>query len=66
MNENVMLMHALSAVVHLREHIDTGEPLDLVAAKSSLSDPSLRSWVDESLVLLPVRRDGKHPTEPAA
>ena len=53
-----MLMHVLSAVAHLKEYIDTGEPFDLVAAQSSLSDPSVQAWIRESTVLLPVRRDG--------
>ena len=51
-------MHALSAVAHLKEHIDTGEPLDLIAAQSSLDHPSLRAWIERNEVLLIVRRDG--------
>ena len=54
----------LSCVVHLAEHIDTGEPLDLAAATGNLNDPDVLAYlatVDRAL--LPCRRDNKPPLD---
>ena len=48
-----------SAVVHYQEHIDTGEALDLGAARGCLDNPLVSQWIDDNEALLPLRRDGK-------
>jgi len=52
-----------AAIVHLLEHIDTGHPMDLHAARGVLSLPDVKSRFDEmrKAALLPLRRDGKDP-----
>ncbi len=57
-DEEMLLMRAMNAVVHLIEHIDTEEPLDLAAAIAMLNDSALTDWIRKNPVLLPVRRDG--------
>ena len=48
----------LNMIVHLVEYIDTGEPLDIAAAKSSLNYPEVAEALEPG-VLLPVTRSGK-------
>ena len=58
----VVVISLISAVVHYQEHIDTGEPADLVAAKGAISaNLVVRDWARENRVLLPLRRDGVDP-----
>jgi len=60
MDDNEMIVVQLaSAVIHLQEHIDTGEPLDFAAAESNLAHPLVESWMSENKALLPLRRDGR-------
>jgi len=56
-NETIVVQLA-SAVIHLQEHIDTGEPYDFSAAESNLAHPLVEQWMVDNKVLLPVRRDG--------
>lgn len=51
-------MFAMCVVVHLKEFIDTGEPMDLCAADGLLNGTELRAWIEENEIILPVRRDG--------
>ena len=55
----IIVVQLASAVVHLQEHIDTGELLDLEAAKGNMAHPFVTRWLANNKVLLPVRRDGK-------
>jgi len=55
-----LLLAFAGAAVHYQEFIDSGESVDLLAAKTSLhSYPSVREWADRNAVMLPVRRDGR-------
>lgn len=49
-----------SAIVHLLEHIDTGNALDYDAALGVLYSTDVERAFDD-LALLPLRRDGKDP-----
>ena len=53
----IMIIQLASAVVHLQEFIDTGEPNDLDAAQTNLAHPLIQKWMAENEVLLPLRRD---------
>ena len=53
----------MSAVVHLKEFIDTGESSDLDAADGLLSGTELRAWIEDNEVMLPLRRDFKKLNE---
>jgi len=58
-DEEMIIIQLASAVVHLQEHIDTGNPLDFFAAESNLAHPLVETWMSDNKVLLPVRRDGR-------
>jgi hypothetical protein len=51
-----------SLVVHLAEHIETGNPLDLQSAKSLLVHPEVAE-IFQPGALLPVIRSGKSVAE---
>ena len=53
----IIMIQLASAVVHLQEHIDTGEGADLSAAQSCLDHPLVQKWMSNNSVLLPLRRD---------
>lgn len=60
MNDNEMIVVQLaSAVIHLQEHINTGEAFDFAAAESNLAHPLVEKWMSDNKVLLPLRRDGR-------
>ena len=52
----------LNMIVHLVEYIETGERVDLDAAKNSLSNPDVAAELEPN-VLLPVTRSGKSVAE---
>lgn len=58
-NDELLVVQLASAVVHLQEHIDSGEPFDRAAAESCLSHPLVEDWMSHNKALLPVRRDGR-------
>lgn len=58
-----VLVFAMSAIVHLKEFIDTGEPMDLAAADGIINGPEMRAWIEDNQVMLPLRRDGKKLNE---
>ena len=58
-NDERVLIFAMSAIVHLKEYIDTGEKMDLAAADSLLNGPEVRAWIEVNQIMLPLRRDGK-------
>ncbi len=55
----MIIVQLANAVIHLQEHIDTGEPFDLAAADANLSHPLVEDWMADNKVLLPQRRDGR-------
>lgn len=55
----ITIVQLASAVVHLQEHIDTGELLDLTAAEGNLAHPFVEKWLADNKIMLPVRRDGR-------
>jgi len=57
------VVFAMCAVVHLKEFIDTGEPMDLDAADGILNGPEMRAWIEDNEIMLPLRRDGKRLNE---
>ncbi|KKN76141.1 hypothetical protein LCGC14_0373360 [marine sediment metagenome] len=63
MNDKRVLVFAMNAIVHLKEYIDSGEPLDLAAANGVLNGPEVRAWIEDNKILLPLRRDGKKLNE---
>lgn len=58
-NDTEIICALVSAVVHLREYIDTDELLDLEAAKGALDGFPIRQWIRHNHALIPVRRDAK-------
>lgn len=58
-DQEVLLVKAFSVIVHLKEHIDTGETADLDVANGMLSSEEMIRWIDDNEVMLPLRRDGK-------
>ena len=54
-----LLLLAMNAVAHYQEYVDTGEPMDLAAARASLDYPEMTEWLEEYIILLPLRRDNK-------
>ena len=62
-NDTRVLVFAMSAIVHLKEFIDTGEPEDLYAADGLINGVEMRGWIDDNEILLPLRRDGKKLNE---
>ena len=62
MNDDVVKLMLASCIVHLIEHIDTGEELDKMAAIGNLSHIDVTEYLGSlDDALLPVRRDGKPP-----
>jgi len=60
MDENErMLVQTMSAVSHLIEFLDTGEPVDLATAFAMLKTPDMTKWLEFNSVMLPLRRDRK-------
>lgn len=57
------MVFAMSAVVHLKEFIDTGNSTDLFAANGLINGPELRAWIEANEIMLPLRRDGKKLNE---
>lgn len=58
-NDTQIICSLVSAVVHLREYIDTDELLDLESAKDVLQNFPLKQWIRHNHALIPVRRDAK-------
>ena len=58
-----LMVFAMSAVVHLKEFIDTGESADLDAADGLINGPEVRAWIEDNEIMLPLRRDGKKLNE---
>lgn len=60
----INLQTALSILVHVMEYNETGEPLDVLAAKGAYSgNASLQQWIVDNGALIPRRRDGQSITE---
>ena len=53
-----LMVFAMSAVVHLKEFIDSGESADLDAADGLINGPEVRAWIEDNEIMLPLRRDG--------
>ncbi len=45
-----------SALIHMMEHHQTGEPMDLEALRGVLSDPEVRDFIRFAKPLLPLPR----------
>ena len=58
-----LMVFAMSAVVHLKEFIDSGESADLDAADGLINGPEVRAWIEDNEIMLPLRRDGRKLNE---
>lgn len=58
-NDTQIICALVSAVVHLREYIDTAELVDLESAHDVLQSMPVKQWIRHNHALIPVRRDGK-------
>lgn len=58
--EQAVIIVALNAIQHYQEYIDTGAEVDLLAARNLMANSScFMQYVEDSAVLLPLRRDGR-------
>jgi hypothetical protein len=63
MLENTDQLRLVNAVAHFIEHTDTGEATDIHAAMALLDSETLKTWLRENAVLIPLRRDGRSLVE---
>ncbi len=62
MSDEFIKLMLVNCIVHLIEHIDTGEQADLIAAMGNLASDDVYEYIERlDPAVLPIRRDGKPP-----